>query len=145
MSITMVYTTPYVNPDGLAVRWAPQVHAPQLRLDFAISGGTRVGHAIILAMPGCAFVLFVSVDPPHRGRGFGLEIHRILAQRYGSVACEQHCSDDEMRVWEAMARRRDDGREPWSITLQPGPRSCGLPAITRSGAGVHEMIVGRLV
>lgn len=119
-----------------AIRWMGE---PQLRLDFLTSAGVSLGYAEILAMDGYAFILYVHVEPDFRGRGIGLAIHRVLAERYGAVACEKHCSDDEMRVWEAMARRRSE----WRISLASGPRLCGRP-IARSGAGVHEMMMARI-
>lgn len=136
----IVHTNPYKH------HWTPGVWAPQLKLDFLVDGA-NIGHAMILAMPELAFVLYVQVEQEYRGKGYGLEIHRILAERYGAVACELHCSDSEMRVWVAMAKRRDE----WRLSKRPGPtKLCHLgttriPAICRSGAGVHEMLVGRLV
>lgn len=130
----IVHTTP------VADRWCRAVHAPQLHLDFLLSSGERIGYADIIAMPGMAFVLYVQVVTAHRGKGHGRAIHRELIRRYGAVACETFCTEEEASCLRSMRLRGEV-----TIAKEPGPTVAGRPAICRHRHPVERMFVARAV
>lgn len=129
--ITHVHVAPPCNPSWTAV------HAPQLRLDFTADDGTPIGHAIVLDMSGMAFVLWIRVLNPRRGHGRA--IHLELIRRYGAVACETFCSEDEWMCLRSLRQRAEV-----VVTKEPGPTIAGRPAIYRYCTAVERMFVCRL-
>lgn len=102
------------------------------RFDLVASDGSVVAGMTVGLAASHAVIGYVSVDAAHRGRGYGIAIHTLVARALGlPLLVEEMCSPDEQRVLASLQRRG------WRIERHP--------TMTIVGSGIRQQAYPALV
>jgi GNAT superfamily N-acetyltransferase len=95
----------------------------QVKYLFTLSGGEQIGEMVI-AVSGTgegAFIGYVTVREEHRGKGYGSEMHQIIADRLGlTLHVEGCCSLGEQHTIAKLVKTRG-----WKVSRHKTMTYCG--------------------